>query len=91
MEINKKNKIKSFLGASAALQTQKKKNILSQRRHMGSLFIIISCSATQPGYLMLGWRVSQHFIFVSAHIPEEYFNIHKTLHTAKVSRSLINK
>lgn len=47
-----------------------------KERHMGSLFIIISSSA-QPGYLMLGWRVSQHFIFVSAHIPEEYFNIPK--------------
>lgn len=52
---------------------------------MGSLFIIISGSA-QQGYFMLGWKV-RHFIFVSVHIPEEYFNIPK-LYIEQGSRAL---
>ncbi len=55
---------------------------------MGSLFIISSSSA-QPGYLMLGWGVRQHFIFVSAHIPEEYFSIPKHCTGQRVLESII--
>ena len=41
-------------------------------RHIGSLFIIINNSAP-PDYLMLGWRLRWHFVFVSVYIPEEHF------------------
>lgn len=57
-------------------KTETEKYLTLKERHMGSLFIS-SSSIAHPGYLMLGWRVRQHFIFVSVHIPEEYFSIPK--------------
>lgn len=64
------------LWIEATQQKRKRKISTLYERRMGSLFIIISSSA-QPGYLMFGLRVRQHFIFVSVHIPKEYFSIPK--------------
>lgn len=66
--------LKKQMNTPLCAEKQKQKNIYPQREAHG--FISISSSA-QPGYLMLGWRVGNHFIFVSVHIPEEYFSIPK--------------